>query len=148
MSLVDVAFSNDFDSPHFIIAEGHAYDRKEVINNAHIRKEDSAAAKVQILRQRLKYYTTDDILVSGGRLIEFDKVLTNTVFDKWLKLLCEIDIVNQVYLYTISKNSMPVDMRLSFMTELAEPLVEIVNSEKSYFLSLKPGSRGSTLKHA
>ena len=144
--LVDVAFSNDDDSSHFIIDEGYADDLKEVISNAHINDKDCAAAKGQMLHQRLKYYTTDDIFTSGDRLIGFDKVLTDAIFDNWVKLLYELDIVNQVYLYTISKNFMPVDMRLSFMTELAEPLVEIVNAEKNYFPSLKPGSRGTTLK--
>ena len=57
-------------------------------------------------------------MLNGDRLIEFDSVLTDTIFDNWVKLLCELDIVNQVYLYTISKNLMPVDMRLSSITEL------------------------------
>lgn len=85
-------------------------------------------------------------MLNGDRLIEFDSVLTDTIFDNWVKLLCELDIVNQVYLYTISKNLMPVDMRLSSITELAEPLVELINAEKNYFPFLKPGSRGTSLK--
>lgn len=100
-----------------------------------------------ILNNRLSYFESSDFLKDKvNRLIEYDDVLTEKLFMKWKELLDELDLVNQMYLYSISNNSMPVDLKCAFLIELAEPLIEIVKEHKNYFTSLKPGERGTTLK--
>lgn len=100
-----------------------------------------------ILNNRLSYFESSDFLKDKvNRLIEYDDVLTEKLFMKWKELLDELDSVNQMYLYSISNNSMPVDLKCAFLIELAEPLIEIVKEHKNYFTSLKPGERGTTLK--
>lgn len=100
-----------------------------------------------MLNNRLSYFESSEF--SKGKvncLMEYDEVLTEDLFLKWKELLDELDLVNQMYLYSISNNRMPVDLKSAFLTELAEPLIEIVKAHKKYFTSLNPGQRGTTLK--
>lgn len=57
-------------------------------------------------------------------------------------LLEELDIINQMYLYAVSKNGMPRDVSLAFAVELAEPMVEILVARKK----LPANTRRQTLK--
>ena len=62
-------------------------------------------------------------------------------------MLRELDIANQVYLYNMAKTGMPVDLRLAFIIELAEPISELVNAEVNILPSLKPGKECTTLRN-
>ena len=55
--------------------------------------------------------------------------MKDNLFSRWKDLLRELDIANQVYLYNMAKTGMPVDLRLAFIIELAEPISELVNAE-------------------
>ena len=84
---------------------------------------------------------------SLDRLLEFDSILTAELFDKWQQLLDELDVVHQMYLYSLSNNGITVDVKCAFLVELAEPLIEIVKNNTNFFTSLIPGSHGTTLKN-
>lgn len=99
------------------------------------------------IRQRLSYFNSDRFVnYKRDTLLDFDKVLTSEIYSKWKILLEELDIVHQMYLYALSNNKIPVDVKCSFMIELAEPLVEIVNENTGFFASLTPGGRNTSLK--
>ena len=68
--------------------------------------------------------------------------MTGDLFERWILLLEELDIINQMYLYAVSKNGMPRDVSLAFAVELAEPMVEILVARKK----LPANTRRQTLK--
>lgn len=101
-----------------------------------------------LLKQRLSYFKSADFCnYSVDKLLDFEDVFTEDLFYKWEELLDELDVVNQMYLYAISDNRMPVDIKCAFLIELAEPLVEIVKQHTKFYTSLNPGSRGTSLKN-
>lgn len=109
-------------------------------------KDYGLTAKEQVITQRLSYFTLDNCFTIKEQLVDFENVLDESFFERWQELLKELDIVNQVYLYNLGKTGMPVDIRLAFLIELAEPMVEIVNAKKNLFPSIKPGEKGTCLK--
>ena len=101
-----------------------------------------------LLKQRLSYFKSADFCnYSVDKLLDFEDVFTEDLFYKWEELLDELDVVSQMYLYAISDNRMPVDIKSAFLIELAEPLVEIVKQHTKFYTSLNPGSRGTSLKN-
>lgn len=107
---------------------------------------EAEKARKEALRKRLKYFDSADYLqIDDIKLIEFQDVLTSELFGRWLKLLDELDIINQMYLYAVSDNGMPMDVPLAFLTELAEPMVEILKEQKGLYEDLHPGKRGTLL---
>lgn len=105
------------------------------------------SCKEHLMRGRLSYFSSADFCsYSVDKLLEFDTTLTAELFDKWEKLLDELDVVHQMYLYSLSNSGITVDVKCAFLIELAEPLVEIVKGHTNYFSTLIPGARGTTLK--
>lgn len=51
-----------------------------------------------------------------------------------------------MYLYILADSGMPVDLRLAFLIELSEPLIELINKEWGLYPFLRPGDRGTSLK--
>lgn len=101
-----------------------------------------------LLKQRLSYFESADFCnYSVDKLLDFEDVFTEEFYYKWEDLLYDLDVVNQMYLYAISDNRMPVDIKCAFLIELAEPLVEIVKQHTKFYTSLNPGARGTTLKN-
>lgn len=108
--------------------------------------DDGKVEKGQVLAKRLSYFRTDSRFTIHDKLVEYQDVLNDGLMRKWLTLLDELDITNQVYLYMLADSGMPVDLRLAFLVEIAEPMVEMVNKEKGIYPSLHPGERGTNLK--
>lgn len=93
-------------------------------------------------KQRLSYFSSADFCsYTVNKLLDFDSVLTTELFEKWEELLIELDVVHQMYLYSLSNSGITVDVKCAFLVELAEPLVEIVKKHTNFFASLKPGER-------
>ena len=103
--------------------------------------------KEHLLNGRLGYYSSADFCnYSVDKLLEFEMVLTEEFFYKWEHLLEELDVVHQMYLYSLSDSGITVDVKCAFLIELAEPLVEIVKAHTSLFTSVIPGAQGTSLK--
>lgn len=102
--------------------------------------------KNQTIKQRLAYFDSDKICSIRDKLVDFSEVLNDDLLIRWKNLVEELDIANQVYLYNMADTGMPVDLRLAFIIELAEPLLEIVKAEKHIYPALKPGDKGTSLK--
>ena len=98
------------------------------------------------LKNRLSYFTSAFFCrYSINQLVKFDLVITDKLYLRWEKLLEELDMVNQMYLYNLCDNGMTVDIKCAFLIELAEPLVEILKKHKKCFSSLSPREK-TTLK--
>lgn len=101
-----------------------------------------------LVQNRLPYYISADFCsYSADRLIEFDKILTAELFKKGVNLIHELDVVHQMYLYSMSNSKITVDVKCAFLIELAEPLIEMVKEHTKFFSSLSPGNRGTSLKN-
>lgn len=99
------------------------------------------------LYHRLSYYKSSDFCeFSINRLLDFDSVLSKELYQKWEMILDELDIVHQMFLYSLCDSGQPTDIKCSFLIELAEPLVEITKEYRGIFEKLKPGEKGTVLK--
>lgn len=99
-------------------------------------------------KQRLSYFSSADFCgYQMNKLLDFSSIFTTELFEKWEELLTELDVVHQMYLYSMSKSGITVDVKCAFLIELSEPLVEIVKKHTNFFASLRPGERGTSLKN-
>lgn len=133
-----------------LVFDGSFVELKDIrfdISSQEEFQNESVCEKVKrkMMQGRPSYFTPSPRSRLSEKLVNYWDILTPELFDRWRHLLDELDIANQLYLYTICDNGMPVDLLLAFLIELAEPMVEIVNKEKCLFPSLKPGERGTTL---
>lgn len=97
---------------------------------------DCAGARLHALKSRLHYYRSADFMLFDAKLIDFRNVLSAELFAKWQRVLDDLEIVNQIYLYSVSDNGMPRDVSLAFLVEMAEPMVELLKVEQGAFPTL------------
>lgn len=96
---------------------------------------------------RLTYYNSADYCRhSLIKVIDLETVFTSELYDKWKRILTDLDIVHQMYLYSICNIKTPIDINCGFMIELTEAMVEVVNLYKHDFSSYNPGEKGTSLK--
>lgn len=130
-----------FDGRFFTLSELILCDSEET------NEEMLASHAIHFMKGRLSYFQSADFCnYKCDGLINFDDVLNAKLFARWEGLLDELDIVHQMYLYSVSDSKMPVDLKCAFLIELAEPLVEIVKQNTDLFSELNPGKRGTSLK--
>lgn len=100
-----------------------------------------------LINSRLSYYNSADFCsYTLDKLIGFESVITPKSYGAWTKLLDELDIVHQMFLYSVSDSKIPIDAKCAFLIELTEPLVEVVKEHTHLYSSLTPGERGISLK--
>lgn len=100
------------------------------------------------MNNRLPYFDSADFCKYDiNKLLYYDEVITKELYIKWVDLLSDLDIVHQVYLYSLCGREQPKDIKCAFLIELAEPLVETLKTYKGLFPTLMPGKRGTTLKN-
>lgn len=100
-----------------------------------------------LINNRLPYFESNSACSTYYIICSFENVLTRELYDDWVELLQDLEISHQVYLYSMSACKMPVDLKVSFLIELAEPLIELVKSKTGLYASLSPGERGTSLKN-
>ena len=111
-------------------------------------KKQLTSFQNNLINGRLSYFSSADFCnYKVDKLLEYDTILTAELFYKWEQLLVELDIVHQMYLYSLSNSKITVDVKCAFLIELAEPLIEIIKVHTKFFSSLTPGSRGTSLKN-
>lgn len=90
-----------------------------------------------LMNSRLSYYNSADFCsYTLDKLIGFESVITPEIYGAWIALLDELDIVHQMFLYSVSDSKMPIDAKCAFLIELAEPLVEVVKVHTHLYSSL------------
>ena len=72
--------------------------------------------------------------------------ITPELFCRWEQLLDELNVVHQMYPYSLSNSGITEDVKCAFLIELAEPLIEIVNKYTNLFVSLTPRDHRPVLK--
>lgn len=112
-----------------------------------VEKKILESCEKNFMKQRLPYFSSADFCAyNKDRMLKFDSIITADLFYKWENLLDELDVVHQMYLYSLSNSKITVDIKCAFLIELAEPLVEVIREHTSNFTSIIPGTRGTTLK--
>lgn len=110
-------------------------------------KEQLKSRENHCLINRITYFRSSGFcLYSINRLIGFHEILNEEIFVKWEKLLASLDIVHQMFIYSLCDSGLPTDVKCAFLIEMAEPLIEIVNEYRNAFSKLKPGCKGTSLK--
>ena len=85
---------------------------------------------VHLKKLRLKYFLSAPFFtVQTDRIVNYEDVLSEKMYERWEEVLGELGVVNQMYLYAVSDNGMTNDIKCAFLIELAEPLSEILQSE-------------------
>lgn len=132
-----------------MLLDGRFVNLKELIleDSVEGKSEHLKSYANNIIRTRLSYYNSADFCnYTLDKLMDFEKVITPELFNEWYELLDELDIVHQMFLYSLSDSKMPIDAKCAFLIELAEPLVEVVKAHTHFYSSLNPGERGTSLK--
>lgn len=80
------------------------------------------------------YHSADFILTYGTKLIDFENVLSDTIFQKWNALRIELDIIHNMVLYCLSSVEIPKDIQCAFMIEAFEGLIELICAKDSNFI--------------
>lgn len=110
-------------------------------------KEAYNSLCVHLKKIRLKYFLSASFLtVQTDRIVNYEDVLSKEMYEHWEDVLCELGVVNQMYLYAISDNGMTNDIKCAFLIELAEPLYEILLSEGKLLGRAVPENKFPTLK--
>lgn len=96
------------------------------------------------------FHSADFMLGSNNTLIDFYKILNSDLFHKWLSLKDELDIIHNMYLYSVADIHLPIDIRCAQLVELFEGLAELIHNNYPEFLinpiQKENGKRESTLK--
>lgn len=82
---------------------------------------------MQLIAQRLHYFVSVDIFsVHSDRIINYEDVLSEVLFNTWQKVLDDLGVINQMYLYATSDCGLTTDVKCAFLVELVESLIEII----------------------
>ena len=97
--------------------------------------------------RRLGCYDSSDFsMYNHNKIIYYDEVINEKLLKDWIELDKELDLASNVIFYGLSKNFATIDIKCIFLIELAEAFIDLIKERKGLFSSLKPGSRGTTLK--
>ncbi len=96
--------------------------------------EDGGEITAEIQKELLPYYDSADfMLASSNCLIEFDKVISETLYKDWIEIQEELDIIHNMVLYSLSSVKMPVDMKCAFLVEAFSGVGEMIQKRNPKF---------------
>lgn len=102
---------------------------------------------IEYKSRRLSYYNLSALCINNNAIWLDYKNFINSEFLKHFNcLLDELGIVFNLMLYSVAKHTYTVDIRVAFLIQLAEPMIELLKIKTTYFTELNPGRRGTTLK--
>lgn len=108
---------------------------------------DYSSYAQECLSRRLSYCKTDPAYCYSDHVfLMYDTVISPELLSKWIHLQDELDIVHQVALYNIADTGVTHDVKCANLIECLEPMAEIIGLYDSFFPSLKPGEKTTTLK--
>lgn len=91
-----------------------------------------------INQQESAFFHSADFMQGGNNtLIDFYKILNSDLFHKWMSLKEELDIIHNMFLYTVADIKLPIDIRCAQLVELFEGLSELIHKKYPDF-SLNP----------
>lgn len=130
-----------------MILDGKFYDLEEFEfydSERQGQRLDGYSSNLRKARQSV--YQSDELCSSNDRLIQFDDIITPKLFEEWRVLLTDLDIIHPIYLHSLSATKIPVEIKASFLIEMAESYVELVKTRTNMFSTLNPGQNGTPLK--
>lgn len=97
--------------------------------------QDGAEITMSIQKKLLPHYFSADFMIGeNNHLINFDEVLSETLFADWCKIQEELDLVHNMVLYCLSSVKMPVDMKCAFLVESFSGVGELLQNKKKDFI--------------
>lgn len=122
-----------------MLLDGQFYDIASVTENG---VDITASFQKKLLSN---YDSADFMIGEFNRLIDFNEVLSETLFDDWRGIQKELDIVHNMVLYSLSDIKMPIDMKCAFLTEAFVGVGELVQHRKKWDALPKTKRGDSTL---
>lgn len=108
------------------IKEIHIYDENQN------ETENCRQLALNLMNSRLNYYDTIDFLKNSSfYLVPVFDALNEVLLNDWISLESELDIVNQIFLYSISNIGLPVDGKVAYLIESFESLADIIKQRTS-----------------
>jgi len=96
-----------------------------IVNNG----ETASSELSKYIENRVGLYKSADFVKGGhSSFVDYDIVLTEELFQKWLTMKSELDITHQMVLYSMADTSLPIDCKCAFLIESFEALAELVKS--------------------
>lgn len=96
-------------------------------------KEDDNSYRsllMHVKTQRLRYFVPSNIItVKNDRLIYYEEVLSGDLLHAWQILIDELDVANQMYLYSTCESGFTNDVKCAFLIELSETMLEIIGKD-------------------
>lgn len=89
-------------------------------------QNDISVFNRQFKSNRLSYFVSDKIASSSDVLLNYEDVLNEKLFAEWMSVCDVLKYANQIYLYFMGKSGLPVDLRVSFLIEMMEPISEML----------------------
>lgn len=97
-------------------------------------KDISADITHSIKKRNLPSYNTASyILKECIGLTNYQGLLDQELFSKWLDIETQLGLVHQMYLYCLSDADIPIDLKCAFMIELFRGVAELVEKKDSTF---------------
>jgi len=98
------------------------------------RAFDGTDITSSFVERKLPSHTSADFMVSAAaKLLEFDTVLNESVFLKWVELSEKLDLIHKMVMYCLSAVEMPKDMQCAYMVEAFKGVCELVHNQKPSF---------------
>ena len=99
------------------------------------------------IKDRLRCYESADYCrYRDHKFLDFELLLSEQIYKKWILLRDELGIMHPVFLYNMAKDTSTIDAKAAFLIEMAEPLVELVKEHTIFFSCLSPGKSGTSLR--
>ncbi len=92
------------------------------------------------------YNSADFMIDSRNSLVGFEDVICTELFEKWVSLKEELDLIHKMVLYCLSNVKMPKDMQCAFMVEAFEGLADLVTHKNPTIQFPKAKPKESQLK--
>lgn len=85
-------------------------------------------------KRSLPSYASADFMIGlGNKLLDYDTILDDILFQNWCSLRAELDLVHNMILYCLSSVKMPKDMQCAFMTEAFKGVCELIHNKHPSF---------------
>lgn len=92
-----------------------------------------------LMAQRLHYFCSAKYLsYSRDKFADYWDILPTIEYDKWNKMMNDLGVLHQMFLYASSNSGLTIDVMFAFLSELMEGLAEFYRDEFPKFANVTP----------
>lgn len=103
----------------------------KVIRN---NQEAEDAELKELIDSRVGFYDSADLAIGTHSILcEYNKFLNEEIFNQWMLILNELDIIHPMVLYSMANTGITVDVKCAFLIESFEGLAELIASKNSKY---------------